>query len=1423
MDGGTSLNGTTWYQVGQNSTAPSTGLPLGTSFTVGDPTTGADTFQFQGTGANNTVLLAGDGDGPTTATFTLSQPAVYNTFSFLAANGNGSGNVSLTFNYVGGGTYSTTLNIGDWFNDGSNTAYNANGRISSGGYDQVGNNNPRLYYYDLTGVPSTQQIQSISLSFAGGGSTHTAIMGVSGFLASAINWSAAQNISAASDVETAGVLAYAYAENSGTTTVNGVAFTGLNGAYQSNEASPNMTTTGFNGNYNGYGGGPASYNGLLSGAIYYDVSSGSGIGSVNINNLTAGHQYLVQYWVNDSRNGTGGNGRAVTLSSPGGNSATLTYDVSGVGYGQYATGVLTAAGSTATVVVNGNSVDVQMNALQVRDVTNIGYWSGTAGTAWDANTTANFGTNAYSAPAAFGTFAQATSATQNAYFGDYYYNSGGTVAVGTSSVRIAAGGVSTGTVNFINNAANYTVTSPDSNGIGGSTAVNISGGGLVTLVGSHSYTGTTTISAGTLQLGTGASGQDGSIANTSTVTDNSALVYNLAGTQSAAYPITGYGSLTMAGTGTQVLGSLSNPTAASGNMFTGNITINGGTLIGAAASNGNNGPFGAGSNTRTITINAGGTLQFDAPNTFAAGFFGATNVPTLNIDGGVVTNGDPAATGKVNNALNNVNLDGGTLTATTGQHPNGYAAGYGAWNINGAITSSGNSVIATTDPVYGTTMLTNNAAANGVTTFNVQNGTLLVSAPLSEDITDGEVSGLNQTGAGTMVLTATNTYTGNTTVSGGTLQLGDGIAKNGSVVANIVNNSTVVFANPAAQLFNGMVSGGGNLVKTAPGTLTIAAQQTYTGPTLISAGTVKLSPAAQIPGFGPDTVGSNGSNPIWTTNTNNVGATAITNNVLTLTDGNQSEARTAFFNTPVPVTAPFTVNFVYQGLGAADGSAFVLQNDSRGLSAIGDTGGALAYTGANPIVNSVGVGFDIYNNGLYFLSNGSLGSLQSSGGVNINSQDPIAVTLSYDGSSNLAITLVDQENNASYMTTDALGASIASIVGSNAAYLGFTGASGGFGATQTIGNFSTSLSYSASNILPSGTALTLAGGGKLDLNGASQQVATLDGAGEITNSGGSLAAFTVAGPGATTFDGTIADGAGKVALAVIGGSLTLSGTGTYTGGTYVEGTGSLIVTTPEAIGANGVVTNLFVGSASELSLLGGVTAAEAGSSAGGTTTAVPEPGTLVLLAACGAAAAMLAGRRPRGYGADLQPPKAVRQPQRRGACRRFELARRQRLVVFARAFARSVAQHNAQRPNKGIYRFRFKRIPASAAAAASNASVPGSGTAAVAGPAAPASATGAKKVPAVTIKLLPLASAVSSPITSVAWPVTTVPPVKVFVPLRMSRPLPDTSRAILPAPLAIVPLKVLVPGIWSTFKVARDEKLLVTTPAAPLKPVTAGL
>ena len=165
-------------------------------------------------------------------------------------------------------------------------------------------------------------------------------------------------------------------------------------------------------------------------------------------------------------------------------------------------------------------------------------------------------------------------------------------------------------------------------------------------------------------------------------------------------------------------------------------------------------------------------------------------------------------------------------------------------------------------------------------------------------ISISNVGGLTKLGTGMLTLAANNAYSGNTAVSGGTLQLGDGVANNGSVAGNIVNNSALVVANPASQFFTSVVSGSGSFTKTGAGTLVIASNQTYSGPTVIKTGIMQLGGGASISGFGADTVGVNGSNSTWTVNTaGNITATGITGGSLTLTDGNTGEARGAYSTT----------------------------------------------------------------------------------------------------------------------------------------------------------------------------------------------------------------------------------------------------------------------------------------------------------------------------------------------------------------------------------------------------------------------------------------------------------------------------------------------------------------------------------------------
>ena len=100
---------------------------------------------------------------------------------------------------------------------------------------------------------------------------------------------------------------------------------------------------------------------------------------------------------------------------------------------------------------------------------------------------------------------------------------------------------------------------------------------------------------------------------------------------------------------------------------------------------------------------------------------------------------------------------------------------------------------------------------------------------------------LSKVGGGMLTLSGVNYYTGGTTVSGGTLQIGDGIANNGAVAGNITNNSTLAFANPTQYNYTGLISGSGNLVKSGTGMLWFnnSTAQSYNGATTIQAGTLR--------------------------------------------------------------------------------------------------------------------------------------------------------------------------------------------------------------------------------------------------------------------------------------------------------------------------------------------------------------------------------------------------------------------------------------------------------------------------------------------------------------------------------------------------------------------------------------------------------
>lgn len=634
--------------------------------------------------------------------------------------------------------------------------------------------------------------------------------------------------------------------------------------------------------------------------------------------------------------------------------------------------------------------------------------------------------------------------------------------------------------------------------ISGSGALTKSGSGTLTLTGANTYTSTTTISGGTLQIGNG--GTSGTI--TGNVVDNSALVFNRSDDLSYSGVVSGSGTLTKSGAGALYLYSTS--------TYTGGTTLNAG-ILGLGADN----ALGTGA----LTINGGNLRAANAGRTL-------TNAVVLNGDFtlGRSTNlaGAITLTKDITITSANPDTDAGPIFTST---LSGVISGnYGLTftedtNPSGKIVLSGNNTYTGTTTLSAGTLQIGSGDTTGSVAGNiVDNGTLIFNR--SDAVTyGGAISGtgsVTQAGSSTLTLSGDSSYTGGTTISSGTLQVGNG-GTTGSITGNTVDNGALVFNRSDTLAYSGLISGSGTLTQSGSGTLTLGSANAYTGGTTLNAGTLGLGNDSAL---GTGTLTINGGTLRATGS-----ARTLTNAVIV--DGDFTLGRSTNLAGSITLTKNVTITSANPDTSAATTST---------LSGVISGNYGLAFAdGTNPTGAIVLAGANTYT-GNTQLQSGTL-TLANSLALQNSTFDFQGGTLGF-GSLTTA-TFGGLNGTQAFALANASSAAVALTVGGNSASTADSGALSGSGSLTKIG--SGTLMLSGANTYTGGTTIS-AGTLQIGNGSSSGSIAgnIVDNAALVFNRSGTLSyGGIISGTGTLTKTGS--------------GTLTLTGANTYTGATTVSG------------------------------------------------------------------------------------------------------------------------------------------------------------------------------------------------------------------------------------------------------------------------------
>ena len=446
--------------------------------------------------------------------------------------------------------------------------------------------------------------------------------------------------------------------------------------------------------------------------------------------------------------------------------------------------------------------------------------------------------------------------------------------------------------------------------ISGNFALTKVGAATLSLTGSNSYTGTTTISAGTLKAGHSAAFGN---------SNGGAILVEIGGALDLnGNSIIRTNTLTLNGTGVLSGGALTN-SSSTPSAFNVPVVLGSDTSIGSSSGS---------VNLTGVISGAGNLTKIGSANSTFSGINTYTGTTTVSGSGILA----------ISTAQGLGSTDGGTIVSSTGRLLiNGLSVGAEAITLNGGSL----------EVTSGTTSLSGPVTLGANSSVRVDSGAQLTLSGL----VDGTGSLTKSPGAtGTLVLTGTNTYSGGTTISAGTLQLGAG-GTTGSIQGNVSNTGTLAFNRSDDLTYANVISGSGAVTKLAANTLTFTGTNTYTGGTTISAGTLQIGAGSTTGSITGDVT----NNATFALNLSGAlsfsGAISGTGSVTKLGTGtttlsgvNTYIGLTTVSTGTLAITNAYGLGGTAAGTTVASGATLDLQGVAVGAEAITLQGGTLATT-----------------------------------------------------------------------------------------------------------------------------------------------------------------------------------------------------------------------------------------------------------------------------------------------------------------------------------------------------------------------------------------------------------------------------------------------------------------------------------------------